>query len=120
MTQMIKWRTSRWAWIYGGLALVNVLLVTLWVNRLQPVVSGVTQLPSFDAVSLSQYGGDDPDKPIYLAMDGFVYDVTAGRDDYYGPGMPYHYLVGKDSSALLHIAGGAIIRSKYRIVGTYH
>ncbi|OCB87465.1 cytochrome b5 [Sanghuangporus baumii] len=40
---------------------------------------------------LSKYDGSDPSKPIYLAIDGLVYDVTEGRR-MYGPGGSYHFM----------------------------
>jgi predicted heme/steroid binding protein len=54
-----------------------------------------------------------------LALDGYVYDVSAGREEYYNKGKPYHELVGKDSSQMLHIAGADLIRKKYPVVGIY-
>lgn len=73
---------------------------------------------TLDAGSLSEFSGTDPDKPIYLALDGFVYDVTAGKE-FYQTGGQYHFLAGRDASAELHIAGAGIIRRKYPIVATY-
>lgn len=46
---------------------------------------------------LAQYDGGDPEKPVYLAIDGNVYDVSAGRH-IYGPGGSYHYFAGVDAS----------------------
>ena len=67
-------------------------------------------LPTFTPDSLKKYNGTDPDLPIYLVLDGNVYDVTGG---------PYHYLAGKDSSFELHMVGGDIIKRKYPIIGRY-
>lgn len=38
-------------------------------------------------VQLSQYDGRDAAKPLYLAVRGRIYDVSAGRS-FYGPGAP--------------------------------
>ncbi|GAA5993754.1 hypothetical protein JCM5350_008223 [Sporobolomyces pararoseus] len=52
---------------------------------------------------LSKYNGintnDDDSKglPIYLAIDGDVYDVTEGRESY-GPGGAYHIFAGRDAA----------------------
>lgn len=35
--------------------------------------------------------------PIYLAVNGTIFDVSAGRD-YYGPGGSYHGLAGHDAT----------------------
>lgn len=74
-------------------------------------------LPKFTLEQLKPFDGSDPNKPIYLVLDGLVYDVTSGKE-FYQTGAPYHYLVGKDSSALLHLVGGSTIKRKYKVVGT--
>ena len=76
-------------------------------------------LLSYDSSQLAQYDGSDPSKPTMLALDGYVYDISPGRNDFYQPGSPYHDLAGKDSSTLLHLVGGEIIKRKYKIVGVY-
>ncbi len=70
----------------------------------------------FNLQELKKYNGTNPNLAIYLALDGNVYDVTAGKE-YYKVGGPYHSLAGKDSSVELHEAGGGIIKAKYPIVG---
>lgn len=73
-------------------------------------------LPIVTPDELVQHDGSDTQIPIYIVLDGYVYDVTAGRT-FYGQGGVYHYLAGKDSSKALHFMGGDIIREKYPIVG---
>ncbi|KAJ3574921.1 hypothetical protein NP233_g1437 [Leucocoprinus birnbaumii] len=51
----------------------------------------------FTTAELSQYDGSDPSKPIYVAVQGVVFDVTH-RADCYGPGRWYHIYAGKDGS----------------------
>ncbi|KAF2843532.1 cytochrome b5 [Patellaria atrata CBS 101060] len=46
---------------------------------------------------LSAYDGSDPSKPIYLALNGSIYDVTAGRETY-SPGGSYHFFAGHDAA----------------------
>lgn len=65
---------------------------------------------------LKRYDGTDPNLPIYIGLDGLIYDVTAGKE-FYQPGGVYHFLAGKDSSTELHIAGSDIIKRKYQVVG---
>lgn len=43
------------------------------------------------------YNGTDPDQPIYLAINGTVFDVTAGRHTY-GPGGSYEVFAGRDAT----------------------
>lgn len=42
-------------------------------------------------------GLHDPDAPLWLAIKGRVYDVSAGRS-FYGPGQRYHSFLGKDAT----------------------
>jgi predicted heme/steroid binding protein len=65
---------------------------------------------------LTLHDGSFPKLPIYIALDGYVYDVTSGRK-FYESGAVYHYLVGKDSSKSLHIMCVDIIKEKYPIIG---
>ncbi|KAI8967724.1 cytochrome b5-like heme/steroid binding domain-containing protein, partial [Mycotypha africana] len=52
---------------------------------------------TFTEKELAFYDGSDPTKPIYLAIDGNVYDVTKGAG-WYGPGGSYHHFAGKDAA----------------------
>jgi predicted heme/steroid binding protein len=70
-------------------------------------------LPQMSLEELAKYSGDDPALPIYLGLNGLVYDVTPGSEFYNKDG-PYHYLAGKDSSADLNFIGGDIIVRKYK------
>ena len=46
---------------------------------------------------LAAYDGTDPSKPIYVALNGTIYDVTVGRS-FYGPGGSYGFFAGKDAT----------------------
>ncbi|KAJ1732861.1 Dihydrodipicolinate synthase [Coemansia biformis] len=48
---------------------------------------------------ISQYTGADG-KPVLIALDGKVYDVSEGRG-FYGPGGAYSVFAGRDASRLL-------------------
>lgn len=73
-------------------------------------------LPVFTEGDLRTYDGTDPTLPIYIGLDGYVYDVTLGKE-YYAPGGRYHDLAGKDSSQALRFMGGDIIKEKYPKIG---
>ncbi len=75
------------------------------------------KLPEFTVAQLAEFNGTDPNKPIYIGMDGLVYDVSAGRN-FYETDAVYHYLAGRDSSEDLKIAGADIIKRKYPVIGT--
>ncbi|KAJ3234386.1 hypothetical protein HDU78_005880 [Chytriomyces hyalinus] len=51
----------------------------------------------FTPEELSQYNGSDRSLPIYIALKGVVYDVTA-RPDLYAPGGQCAPFAGKDAS----------------------
>ncbi|KAI1496408.1 putative heme binding protein [Biscogniauxia marginata] len=46
---------------------------------------------------LALYDGTDESQPVYLAINGTIYDVSANRRTY-GPGGSYHALAGADAS----------------------
>ncbi|EOA85355.1 hypothetical protein ACJQWK_06495 [Exserohilum turcicum] len=46
---------------------------------------------------LALYDGSDPSKPIYLALNGTIYDVSISPKTY-GPGGSYHFFAGKDAA----------------------
>ncbi|QSZ35616.1 hypothetical protein DSL72_008486 [Monilinia vaccinii-corymbosi] len=56
--------------------------------------NGPLQLTDAD---LPRYDGTNPELPIYLALNGTIYDVTAGRR-HYGPGGSYHFFAGVDAT----------------------
>lgn len=94
-----------------GLTL-NIFLLTIF----KPKSVAPKDLKTFTLEELKQYNGTDPSLPIYLAYNGDVYDITAGRE-FYKMGGVYHDLAGKDSTKELNFAGGGIIKVKYKIIG---
>ena len=75
-------------------------------------------LPAFTEESLARYDGNDPSLPIYIALEGSVYDVSSGAKFYAIDG-DYNFLAGTDGTMLLKIVGGDIIKKKYPVIGTY-
>ncbi|XP_063297515.1 neudesin [Pelobates fuscus] len=51
----------------------------------------------FTDEDLALYNGEQEDEPIYMAVKGTVFDVSAGKE-FYGKGAPYNALAGKDST----------------------
>ncbi len=103
--------------------LVFVVVSYLWITSDNQVeaskrIGNSQNLKVFTPSELARYNGVDPQLPIYLALDGFVYDISKGKE-FYQVGGPYHDLAGKDSSKELHFAGGGIIKQKYPIVGRF-
>jgi len=51
----------------------------------------------FSEMELARYDGTDPELPIYLGLDGLVFDVSASRR-IYGPGGSYSHFAGIDGA----------------------
>lgn len=97
-----------------GLLFVGLVLVSaVWNISLAKGKAGQV----FSVEELGRFDGTDPNKPIYIGMNGLVYDVTGGQE-YYVSGGPYHDLVGRDSSEELNAVGSEIIKRKYPVVGS--
>ncbi|KAK6927668.1 Cytochrome b5-like heme/steroid binding domain [Dillenia turbinata] len=54
----------------------------------------------FTGQDLRSYNGSDSSKPIYIAIKGRVFDVSAGKS-FYGPGGAYAMFAGRDASRAL-------------------
>ncbi|KAI0921983.1 hypothetical protein AcW1_004184 [Taiwanofungus camphoratus] len=70
----------------------------LWEHELPNLRQFIpTNQRLFSERMLATFDGSNELKPIYLAIDGDVYDVSANRATY-GPGGAYHMLAGKDAA----------------------
>ncbi len=96
-------------------ASIGITYAVVRMRPTPPIPAG--NYPQFRAADLAPFDGTNPDKPIYIGLDGYVYDVTAGGKEFYVTGASYHYLAGRDSSKELDLIGGDIIKRKYPIVG---
>ncbi|KAI9029556.1 cytochrome b5-like heme/steroid binding domain-containing protein [Phycomyces nitens] len=76
--------TESWTWGYRG----------KWtnVNNYLPRKELV-----FSEEQLYRYDGSNPNLPIYVAIDGDVYDVSTGAG-WYSVGGSYHHFAGKDAA----------------------
>ncbi|KAF2715687.1 hypothetical protein K504DRAFT_457834 [Pleomassaria siparia CBS 279.74] len=61
-----------------------------WRGLMKPTVS-------LTDAELLAYDGSDPAKPIYLALNGTIYDVSANRATY-APGGSYSFFSGRDAA----------------------
>ncbi|OJA07770.1 hypothetical protein AZE42_02987 [Rhizopogon vesiculosus] len=80
-----KFFTGSFLWEYEG---KWARLKTYW-----PESSGRL----FSETYLATFDGTDSTKPLYLAIDGDVFDVSSNRRTY-GPGGPYHHMAGVDAA----------------------
>ncbi|CAK3864634.1 cytochrome b5 [Lecanosticta acicola] len=95
--------------ILVGLLLLNVLLSYFitgdsffwghraWWTRPNALIAKLRKPVILTDSQLLEFAGQDDSKPIYLALNGTIYDVTAGRR-IYGPGGPYNVFAGRDAS----------------------
>lgn len=107
--------------VFGSGIVFVLLTISLYSGyhyfiKKQCDISKYSTFPAFTENDLSKYDGVNDEK-VYVGYHCLVYDVTEGKDMYYGEGKGYHYLVGRDSSKQLEIFGGDIIETKYPIVG---
>lgn len=72
-------------------------LNTRWTN-IEYIKWRITKAPRiFTEAELEQYDGTRDGMPIYVAVDGRVFDVSA-KPQIYGPTGPYHFLSGRDAA----------------------
>ena len=73
------------------------------------------KLGTFSEKELKMYDGYSPKRPVFIAIDGYVYNV--GRDrKLYSPGGANHIFTGKNLKASVYI-GGEITKDRYPLVG---
>ncbi|KAI6784285.1 Membrane steroid-binding protein-like protein [Emericellopsis cladophorae] len=78
------------SWTWGGVQLPEYARTVYWKERL----SGPMYMTPEE---LAQHNGADPEKPLYLAINGTIYDVSVSRH-IYGPGGSYQYFGGRDAA----------------------
>ena len=66
-------------------------------NIVKGAVSDVSKDDPISPSQLLAYDGSDPSKPIYVAIKGRVFDVSA-KKEMYGKGAGYNVFAGKDAS----------------------
>jgi len=79
-----KMITETWLWDYKG----------KWSN---PANFIPLKQITFTESQLSRFDGTIKGLPIYLAIDGEIFDVSAGARSY-GPGGGYHHFAGRDAA----------------------
>ncbi|RCK56557.1 Membrane steroid-binding protein 1 [Candida viswanathii] len=83
------WFTASPTWGYRGKFLDPHYLA----HRLDPFRTPLNLTLS----ELAQYDGTNKRRPIYVAVNGMVFDVSASPG-VYGPGGPYHGVAGRDAA----------------------
>jgi predicted heme/steroid binding protein len=113
----------KWFAAVSGVVVLLILSALLYVSYKREIITDFQNtklmgqdLPLFTLEELKNYSGQVMSQPIYVGLNSYVYDVSAGGK-LYQPGGPYNYLTGKDSSEELNLIGGETIAKKYPIVG---
>ncbi|PHH83850.1 hypothetical protein CDD82_42 [Ophiocordyceps australis] len=78
------------SWFWGFKPKPNYLRIEWWKAQLSGPIYLTPQ-------ELLAYDGSDATKPLYLAINGTIYDVSAGRH-MYGPGGSYSVFAGHDAA----------------------
>jgi predicted heme/steroid binding protein len=117
----MKFLTLNRTIVVAGLAIgILSFVLTFYLQQPKKILGSSTVVAGgekiFTVAELVKYDGSNSSLPIYLALDGNVYDVTPGKK-FYAVGGAYHSLAGRDSSTMLHLVGGDIIKKKYKVVG---
>ncbi|KAI8376193.1 cytochrome b5-like heme/steroid binding domain-containing protein [Radiomyces spectabilis] len=90
--------TETWTWGYRGKwTNLNTYIPASICISLHRSIFGPPKELVFSEEQLMRYDGSNPNLPIYVAIDGDVYDVTAGSM-WYGLGASYHHFAGKDAA----------------------
>ncbi|KAF7193175.1 Cytochrome P450 regulator dap1, partial [Pseudocercospora fuligena] len=97
--------------ILAGLLVLNCLLSYFvtgnsflwnyrpWWSRPNALAAKLKSPVILTEAQLLSYDGSDESLPIYLAVNGTLYDVTGGSGRrIYGPGGPYHVFAGHDAA----------------------
>jgi len=89
LSGLVSWFITRDN-VFFGANRPKALHISYWKSLIASPVS-------LNDTELRAYDGSDPTKPIYLAVNGSIYDVTPGAR-FYGPGGSYHFFAGADGS----------------------
>ncbi|KAJ5948310.1 hypothetical protein N7466_001325 [Penicillium verhagenii] len=68
-----------------------------WFTRWPVVKQFINGPVSLTPAQLSLYDGSDESRPIYVAVNGSIFDVSA-NPGMYGPGGGYHFFAGRDAT----------------------
>lgn len=97
-TRAREWKALMVRRVFGQFFSVSVCATPLHKRRTDSRSPFAQNRPvHLTDAELLQYDGSDPNKPIYLALNGTIYDVSAGRATY-GPGGSYHFFAGHDAA----------------------
>ncbi|KAK7425252.1 hypothetical protein QQZ08_008272 [Neonectria magnoliae] len=81
------------SWFWGMKHKPSYMTVDYWKD----IIKGPDPPIYLTLDELAGYDGTDPEKPIYMSINGTIFDVSNGRH-IYGPGGSYHAFAGCDAA----------------------
>jgi predicted heme/steroid binding protein len=98
-----KWTRAR-EWMGMVVSFPLLSLTSSWEGTQRDATQQLANAPNSQRgdvhltdAELKAYDGSDPTKPIYLAINGTIYDVSSSPTTY-GPGGSYHFFAGRDAA----------------------
>jgi predicted heme/steroid binding protein len=95
--ESLFWNVSRPKWTNPDVVRAWLVSLQLLPLRSMPLILGQAGPKQYTDADLAKYDGTDESLPILLAINGTIYDVSAGRR-HYGPDGSYHFFAGADAS----------------------
>ena len=83
-----------------GYFIITTLRAIFFPSKVVPRGYQPRQIGEITLEELSKCTGDDPFRPILMAVRGKVYDVTEARN-FYGPGKSYNVYAGREAARAL-------------------
>jgi membrane-associated progesterone receptor component len=84
----------------AGYFVIATLRAIFWPSRVTPRGYVPRHVGDITLEELSKCGGEDPYRPLLVALRGRVFDVTEARG-FYGPGGAYHVYAGREAARAL-------------------
>jgi membrane-associated progesterone receptor component len=85
---------------YFVLTTIRVIFEIFFPSKVTPPGYQPAQVGEITSEEMSKCTGDDPFRPILVALKGKIYDMTEARN-FYGPGGAYHVYAGREVARAL-------------------
>jgi membrane-associated progesterone receptor component len=85
--------------IYFVLTTIRIMFEIFFPSKVPPGYQPA-QIGEITLEEMSKCTGEDPFRPILVAVKGKIYDMTEARN-FYGPGSAYHVYAGREAARAL-------------------
>ena len=98
------------------LIVLTLALTIMIVGFSAPLAAPIEpqKINAFSEEELAVYDGTDSNLPVFIAVDGYVYNVTGDRE-IYAPGGMYHHLTGSNQHTELDMPGIENVNGKHPV-----